>query len=140
MENKKNNTSSDSIGSTAASIIFAGLVIGGAIIFTQTAPAPVDSSVDNVRLEQGTQVVELRAKGGYEPRSSIAKSGISTVLRINTKGTFDCSSSVRIPSLGISKILPSSGVTDIPLGVQPKGTLLGSCGMGMYPFEIVFES
>ncbi len=131
------------MNSTATLIIIAGLIIGGVIVFVAKPPSqsePEQASVENVTLEQGKQVVELRAKGGFTPRMSIAKAGVSTVLRINTKGTFDCSSSVRIPSLGISKLLPPSGVTDIDLGIQPAGKLLGSCGMGMYPFEIEFKS
>jgi len=85
------------------------------------------------------QIIEITAKGGYNPRVSTAKAGIPTILRINTNGTFDCSSSIRIPSLGISKYLPQSGVTDIDLGINQTGTLYGSCGMGMYPFQINFE-
>ena len=85
------------------------------------------------------QIVEIQAKGGYTPRKSIAKAGVPTIIRFNTNGTFDCSSSVRIPSMSIYKSLPMSGTTDIDLGVQKVGTLNGSCGMGMYPFEIEFQ-
>ena len=70
----------------------------------------------------------------------MAKAGIPTVLRINTDGTFDCSAAVRIPALSVSEILPNSGVKEIDLGTPNVGTLDGNCGMGMYPFEIVFES
>ena len=95
---------------------------------------------DNNSIKKGSsQVIEITAKGGYTPRKSIAKAGIPTILRINTNGTFDCSSSVRIPSMNISKYLPPSGVTDIDLGTQQAGILNGSCGMGMYPFEIEFQ-
>lgn len=86
-----------------------------------------------------TQIIEITAKGGYTPRSSIAKANVPTILRINTNGTFDCSSSVRIPSLGIFQNLPQSGVTDINLGTNGAGKLYGTCGMGMYPFEINFQ-
>ncbi|MSU55291.1 MAG: hypothetical protein EXS46_01995 [Candidatus Taylorbacteria bacterium] len=128
------------MNSTAVSVIIAAIMIGGAIVLiggSSTSNQPV-ANVHNVSMEQGKQVVELRAKGGFAPRTSSAKSGVPTVLRLNTDGTFDCSSSVRIPSLGISKILPATGTTEIDLGAQPKGTLSGTCGMGMYPFEIVF--
>jgi plastocyanin domain-containing protein len=37
------------------------------------------------------------------------------------------------------KSLPQSGVTDIDLSSQKSGTLQGTCGMGMYPFEIEFQ-
>lgn len=98
------------------------------------------ANVNNVSIVDGKQIIEIDAKGGYQPRRSIAKAGISTIIRFNTKGTFDCSSAVRIPSLNISKSLPQSGATDIDIGSSQLGTLLGSCGMGMYPFEVVFES
>ncbi len=98
------------------------------------------ANANNVSMVDGKQIVEIRAKGGYQPRVSTAKAGLPTILRFNTAGTFDCSAAVRIPSLDISKILPQSGATDINLGNPKFGTLSGSCGMGMYPFEIKFES
>ena len=102
----------------------------------------VDNSIpaNNVSIVDGKQIIEIRAKGGYQPRKSIAKAGMPTILRFNTTGTFDCSSSVRIPSLNISKGLPQSGSTDIDIGIGNLGALQGSCGMGMYPFEIEFRS
>jgi len=96
-------------------------------------------SANNVSILDGTQVIEIRAKGGYVPRMSEARAGVPTVLRFDANGTFDCSSVVRIPSLNISTNLSSSGLTDINLGEQAVGTLHGTCGMGMYPFEIAFK-
>ena len=96
-------------------------------------------TIDKSVKKASSQIIEITAKGGYTPRKSIAKAGIPTILRLNTNGTFDCSSSVRIPSLDIFKNLPQSGTTDIDLGIQNVGTLNGSCGMGMYPFEIQFQ-
>ena len=87
----------------------------------------------------GKQIIEMTAKGGYEPNKSVAKAGVPTILRFDTNGTFDCSSSVRIPSLNISQNLPISGKTDIDIGVQKVGNFQGTCGMGMYPFEVKFE-
>jgi plastocyanin domain-containing protein len=81
----------------------------------------------------------LRAKGGFSPIHSIAKANIPTILRVDTEGTFDCSSVIRIPSLDLSENLPMSGTTDIDIGVQKVATLDGTCGMGMYPFDIKFE-
>lgn len=98
-----------------------------------------ETPVNNVSIVDGIQIIEIKAKGGYIPRESIGKANIPTILRFNTKGTFDCSSSVRIPSMNISKILPQSGITDIDIGIQKAGTLDGSCGMGMYPFSIEFK-
>ncbi len=96
-------------------------------------------SVNNVAIVDGKQIIDLTAKGGYLPRKSTAKAGIPTILRVNTNGTFDCSSTVRIPSMDIAQNLSQSGVTDIDLGNPKAGLLNGTCGMGMYPFEIDFQ-
>ncbi len=121
-------------------IIIGVVVIGGAILLVNRGPSDQakDIPANNVTLVDGTQIIEITAKGGYQPRKSIAKASIPTIIRFNTQGTFDCSSSVRIPSMNISQILPQSGSTDIDIGPQKAATLLGSCGMGMYPFEIEF--
>lgn len=94
---------------------------------------------NNVTEVEGKQYIEVRAKGGYLPRVSVAKAGIPTVLRLRTEGTFDCSSQVRIPSLNVSQSLSSSGVTEVDLGVLKPGILQGACSMGMYSFEIRAE-
>jgi plastocyanin domain-containing protein len=121
------------------SSIIALALIGGAFVLTRPANLGEDASANNVSMVNGTQVIDLRAKGGYTPRRSTAKAGIPTVLKINTKGTFDCSSIVRIPSLNVYQNLPTSGITEIDLGTPKTGLLQGSCGMGMYPFEINFQ-
>lgn len=119
------------------SLCVALALIGGVYVLTkENSPAEEVPTLPNVTVEKGVQVVEITAKGGYVPRKSVVKEGVPTVLRINTKGTFDCSSSVRIPSMNISQNLPPSGVTDIELGTLPVGTVYGTCSMGMYPFEI----
>lgn len=88
----------------------------------------------------GTQIITINAKGGYQPNNSIAKAGVPTVIRFKTNGTFDCSASVRIPSMNINKVLPQSGQTDIDIGTPKIGLLQGMCGMGMYPFQIDFQN
>ena len=126
--------------STLIAVLAAIVLIGGAVLVTKTESQDQSSMpVNNVTVVDGKQIIEINAKGGYQPRRSIAKSGIPTILRFNTKGTFDCSSSVRIPSLNISKMLPQTGTTDINLGVPNLALLQGTCGMGMYPFEIDFQ-
>ncbi len=118
-------------------------VLGAAIILSQgeertpqnQATAPQEN---NVSIVDGKQIVVIDVRGGYQPQKSIAKAGIPTVIRFNTANTFDCSSSIRIPSMKITKVLPSSGSTDIDIGINQKGPLAGSCGMGMYRFSIEF--
>lgn len=118
------------------------VLIGGAVMFSnENNSAPIEKAIkeNNVSIVDGVQIVEIDAKGGYLPRKSVAKAGVPTTIRFNTVATFDCSSSVRIPSMNISKLLPQTGSTDIDVGVQGVGPLEGSCGMGMYPFEVLFE-
>jgi len=86
------------------------------------------------------QVIEIAAKGGYSPKTSAAKAGVPTVIRLVTDNTFDCSSSVSIPSIGYHKNLPRTGTTDVEVPAQAAGTRLqGTCSMGMYGFVVNFE-
>jgi len=124
------------------SIITSTILIGGAFMLTKNSQPRIDTQVviNNVTIVNSKQIITINAKGGYQPRKSIAKAGIPTIIRFDTNGTFDCSSSLRIPSMNISKILPQTGSTDIDIGIQQVATLQGTCGMGMYPFEVEFRS
>jgi plastocyanin domain-containing protein len=122
------------------SIILGLALIGGAFMLVGRGDTESQvSSAGNVSIVDGKQIIDIRAKGGYTPRKSIAQAGIPTIIRFNTQGTFDCSSAVRIPSMNISRSLPQTGSTDIDIGTPQVATLKGSCGMGMYPFEVEFE-
>lgn len=127
------------------SISIAVLLILLAIIFSSsssngvnTSDASKNDNANNVSIIDGKQIIQINARGGYQPRKSTAKANMPTVIRFNTLNTFDCSSSIRIPSMNIFKNLPQNGSTDIDIGIQKAGKLNGSCGMGMYPFEIQF--
>ena len=136
--------------STVISIIAAVVILGGAVYLTKNmssspsgkttaeTPAP-EENIHNVSIVDGKQIIEINTKGGYSPKLSEAKAGMPTILRFKTNGTFDCSSSIRIPSMNISKILPNTGTTDIDLGTQKLGTLQGTCGMGMFRFMVNFQ-
>jgi plastocyanin domain-containing protein len=122
-------------------IIIAAVIIGGALVFSKSNSSAVDNvPANNVSFADGQQIIEIRAKGGYQPRRSVAKAGIPTILRFNTNGTFDCSTVLRIPALNLSQNLSPSGATDIDLGTPPVTTLSGTCGMGMYSFAIDFRN
>jgi plastocyanin domain-containing protein len=124
---------------TIFSLAVAALLIGGSYFFTsKNGSLQKTEKIDNVSIENETQIITIRAKGGFSPEKTTARAGIPTILRFETNGTFDCSSSVRIPELKISKNLPLSGETDIDIGVPKAALLQGFCAMGMYPFEIEF--
>jgi plastocyanin domain-containing protein len=125
---------------TVLVIITLGLVVALGVIFLGGGYKSQQTAGQNVEVKNGVQFINITAKGGYFPRTSIAKADIPTILRFDTNGTFDCSASVRIPSMNIAKILSRTGSTDIDLGTPKLGTLQGTCGMGMYFFEVNFQS
>jgi plastocyanin domain-containing protein len=122
------------VGTIAA---FTALALG-LWIFIPTQKASNIAPGSNVAMIDGVQVIDLTAKGGYAPQKTTAAAGVPTKLEIETDGTVDCSSTVLIPSLSVSEQLPLSGTTELDLGNPAVGTLQGTCGMGMYRFEIEF--
>lgn len=93
----------------------------------------------NVYVEDGVQVVEVFVRGGYSPELSVASSGVPTILRMKTEGSFDCSTSIVIPEINERRTLPFTGVTDIDLGTRGEGVLSGACSMDMYRFSVEFR-
>lgn len=128
---------------TALIIITVALAIGIGIIFFGQSKNNPDSagaqSAQNVEIRDGVQYVIINAKGGYSPRVSTAQANIPTKLIVKTNGTYDCSASLVIRSIGYQKILPQTGEEVIDLGTPQSGTLQGLCGMGMYNFSINFN-
>ena|SRR3989338_8638163 len=120
-------------------IIAFSLVAVAFIVASDSSSGRAVPAGGNVEVIEGRQIIDLLAKGGYSPEVTTAKAGIPTILRVNTKNTFDCSASIVIPSLNYAKILPNKGSTEIDLGTPVPGRLAGTCGMGMYPFEIDFK-
>ena len=119
----------------------ASLLIYGLVALIRWDPnAATAGNGDNVMVENGTQYIDLTAKGGYAPRKTVAQAGIPTVLKVTTNGTYDCSASINIPTQQIGQALPATGTTAIALGTPTAGLLQGTCSMGMYQFEIDFEA
>jgi plastocyanin domain-containing protein len=95
----------------------------------------------NVTTENGKQIIEINVKGGYTPRSTVAKANVPTIIRVKTNNAFDCSSSLRIPAINYFKNLEPTATTDIELPNEPDGAnVKGVCSMGMYSFSIQFKS
>jgi len=117
-------------------IVIFSLVVALGVIFA----GGEKMSVQNVEMKNGVQYITIDAKGGYSPRTSSAKADIPTKLIIKTDGTYDCSASLVIRSIGFQKILPQAGETEIDLGIPKIGEpLRGLCSMGMYSFVINFS-
>lgn len=124
-----------------ASIIILGLIIILGIILLSTKKPDTLGELDSnlVTSSDGRQIINVAAKGGYQPAVITAESNKETTLIVNTNNTFDCSSAFTIPKLGVSKNLPPSGKTEFNLGsFNPGDELDGTCTMGMYSFKIKF--
>jgi|SRR3990167_692369 len=123
---------------TASIIITLGLVIALYVVFTGSSKSEVVAN--NVEIRNGIQYVTINAGGGYSPGISSAQAGIPTKLVMKTKGTYDCSLSLAIPSINYQNILPQTGDTEIDVGTPEIGKpLRGICGMGMYNFAVNFN-
>ena len=124
--------------SILVSICLSLLLIFGAIWFAGR-PAGVDNETA-VSVIGGKQIIDITAKGGYSPRVILAQAGMPTVLRVATRGTFDCSASLVIPKLSYQKFLSPTGTEEIAISPeQAQGTMQGLCSMGMYNFQIKFQ-
>ena len=128
---------------TVSIIITGALVISVGIVFWGQSKNRSDSaeteSVQNVEIRDGVQYVTINARGGYSPRVSRAQADIPTKLIVKTNGTYDCSASLVIRSIGYQKILPQTGEEVINLGIPQAGKLQGLCSMGMYNFSVDFK-
>lgn len=125
------------------SLVVMILAIGGIFMLLRGggSNAPTSSTGQtNVAVIDGKQVIEIKAKGGYAPRVTVAKANMPTVINVQTNGTFDCSSALTVPAIGFRTMLSSSGVTPIEIPPQQPGTTIkGVCSMGMYSFAVNFN-
>lgn len=124
-------------------IITLALVVSVGIIFlgdNKSIDNTTDETIQNIEIKDGIQYITVNAKGGYSPQVSTAKSDIPTKLIVKTNGTYDCSASLVINSLGFQKILAPTGEEIIDLGIPKAGEpLQGICSMGMYNFQVQFN-
>jgi plastocyanin domain-containing protein len=129
---------------TIISVVIALVLIVGATMIgqnnTQVEAEPATAEIVEGGMSTDSQIINIDAKGGYSPNKISARAGIPTTIKVMTRGTFDCSSALTIPSIGYRTNLPPSGVTEIEIPPQVAGTTLeGTCQMGMYGFTINFN-
>lgn len=80
----------------------------------------------------GPQEIEIEVLDTDYRAPDSVEAGRRTVLKLVTDGTRGCTRGFVVPSLGIEKILPETGRTQIDLGVLEPGRLQFTCSMGMY--------
>jgi sulfite exporter TauE/SafE len=103
--------------------------------------APAQTVLDSAAASVLSNVVKINVvNSGYSPARTTAPGGQSIQLVLTTNNTQSCSRSFVIPSLGIQKLLPTTGQTVINLPAQKAGTSLRfTCSMGMYNGVIQFQ-
>ena len=122
-------------------IIFAlSLIVSVVFVFAVVSSPPgSDEKAGGITEENGVQVIRIFARNGFTPKKVTAKADMPTRLEVETKGTYDCSSVLVIPKLSYQKNLPQTGITEIEIPVQKKGSeITGLCAMGMYSFSVEF--
>ncbi|MFA5997673.1 MAG: cupredoxin domain-containing protein [Candidatus Paceibacterota bacterium] len=130
---------------TIVSILFSVAIVGGAFYFVTLAPDASSRDTEaaqtqNTEMRDGVQYVTLTAKGGYFPKLSSIKPDIPTKLIVKTSGTYDCSASLVMHSVGFQKVLAPTQEEVIDLGTpKPGEKIQGVCSMGMYNFQIQAE-
>ena len=101
-------------GTIAIIIIIIAVLISG-LILVVNRQSSFEGDGQNVSIVDGKQIITIDARGGYSPRSSLAQANMPTVIRMRTKGAFDCSIAVTIPSIQYRKNLPMTGETLIDI-------------------------
>ncbi len=126
---------------TISSILAILLIVSSVLLLRgSTDSSTTPRAQSNVSIVDGTQIIEINARGGYSPWLTQAKANMPTNFKIVTRGTFDCSSALVIPAINYRGHLPPSGETLIELPPQPQGSIVrGLCAMGMYNFSIKFN-
>ncbi len=120
-------------------LIVLALLLGGFFLFGSSNSTP-EMTANNVVQNSENQTIAVHAKGGYSPKVTSAKAETPAILQMVTEGTYDCSSALTIPSLGIRTNLSPTGITEIEIPPQKPGTTVeGLCSMGMYRFVINFN-
>ncbi len=123
------------------------VVVGGIFLMKMNRPdnsSSTDSSntgwASNVVVTNGKQQITISAGNGYFPKMTIAKADIPTTLIMQWKNAYGCESAVRIPQLAYTKNLEANESDTITIPAQKAwSTINGTCGMGMYNFQIMFE-
>lgn len=133
-------TKTISIILTLALAVSLGIILFGGPKAQNPDGAVSPQAVQNVVVRDGVQYITIDAKSGYSPGVSVAKAGIPTKLVVRTRGTYDCSASLVVRSVGYQKVLPETGEETIDIGMPKAGeSLQGVCSMGMYGFVVRFE-
>ncbi len=94
--------------------------------------APVSAQAQSQAAAEVQAVKITVLNDAYQLGNTQVKSGQPIRLTLVTDKTFGCTRAFNIRSLGIQKVMPTSGQTIINLPAQKPGVIRYVCGMGMY--------
>ena len=104
------------------------------------AAQPVAAADPSLPQSSTTTLYLSAGNGGYSPQVLHAQASSPITLNLVTNQTYSCVRSFVIPSLGVEKLLATSGTAVLSIPAQVAGTIMRfSCSMGMYTGEIVFD-
>lgn len=110
--------------------INSGQILRGSIHTIQNYWKVISNS--NQTQKTGSVVNIKVTNRGYESDVNTLKVGVPVTLNLITDSVTSCSLAFLIPSLNISKFLPSTGKTTITFTPTKLGNLTYTCSMGMY--------
>ncbi len=110
-----------------------GLSIGSAAV-TTTAGQQLSG---NVTVANGIQTVRMsQLPSGYQPADTVVYAGMPIKWVITGTSPFDCSSALRVPTLGVSANL-IQGINTVQVPALAAGVTDFTCVMGMYSGRLV---
>jgi plastocyanin domain-containing protein len=88
---------------------------------------------------EGTQEIEVRVKGGYDPDVLVVEAGRPVRIDFYRNETADCSEEVVFGDFGIRKKLPAFRTTPVEFTPEEPGEYVFTCGMSMMRGKLVVE-
>ncbi|MDR1294877.1 MAG: hypothetical protein LBK59_07960, partial [Bifidobacteriaceae bacterium] len=100
-----------------------------------SSPVVSDRS-DNVVDDAGTQVLTtVQDGGGYSPTNAAVYAGRPVRWEITSKG-LACASTMNLEAMGLGYVSLQTGLNVVEFTPTKPGTLVYTCGMGMFPATI----
>ncbi|MDP3026227.1 MAG: sulfite exporter TauE/SafE family protein [Nanoarchaeota archaeon] len=97
----------------------------------QINPASVNAGTNEVKIENGVQIVNMDVgAGGYSPNSFVLKKGVPVKWNVNVKQLTGCNSELVMNDYNINARL-KQGINTFEFTPDKIGTIRFSCGMGM---------
>ncbi len=120
-------------------IALAGSPVSITRAVSRILPQPAGQTSPAATAESGVITINVYDTA-YAPDVIHAEAGVPLKLRLVTQDVRSCSRAFVIPSLNVQRLLDATGVAEVDIPPQEKGTQMPfSCSMGMYGGIILFD-